>query len=234
MSKKYKRYRRKEEFSYTIGPFPTFEMLEAKSVKVIHVFIDDNFNEKKKLMHLLKEENISFSLEKKVLRRISGRDNSYVIGVFKKEERKLQNGNHLILENIRDMGNLGNILRSSLAFNIKNIALVGDTVDHFDPRVIRASMGAYFKVNIQHFDTLEEYKNSFSNNIYAFKLENTAKELSDLSPVHPYTLAFGNEGEGLSKSFKMCESVFIDQSDEVDSLNLHTAVAISLYTLRGK
>lgn len=234
MSKKYKRYRKKDDFSYTIGPFPTFEMLESANVEIIHVFLHEDFHELEKLMSILENKGISYSFSPKVLRRISGRDNAYVIGVFKKEEKELEKGNHLLLENIRDMGNLGNILRSSLAFQVKNIALIGNTVDFYDPRVIRASMGAYFKVNLKHFDSLEDYKKTFSNKIYAFELNDRAKELSDLSPGSPFTLAFGNEGEGLSQDFEREESVFIDQSEEVDSLNLHTAVAISLYTLRER
>ena len=67
------------------------------------------------------------------------------------------------------MGNLGTIIRSSLGFGIKNIALIGNNIDYLDPKVIRASMGAIFKMNIVRFETLEDY---LKNHKKAFKHRN--------------------------------------------------------------
>ena len=58
------------------------------------------------------------------------------------------------------MGNLGTILRSCLGFGMKDIAIIKPGVDIFDPKVVRASMGSIFSLNISYFNSFEDYKNA--------------------------------------------------------------------------
>lgn len=62
-----------------------------------------------------------------------------------------------MLHHPSDSGNLGTILRTALGFGLKNIAIIRPAVDSDDPRVVRASMGAAFSLNIRHFDSFEQY-----------------------------------------------------------------------------
>ena len=84
-----------------------------------------------------------------VMRKISSLDTvSNIIGVCKfKKENELGN-KLLILDDIQDPGNLGTIIRSAVAFNVDTIILSNDTVDLYNPKVIRATQGMIFNINI--------------------------------------------------------------------------------------
>ncbi|MDO5755859.1 MAG: TrmH family RNA methyltransferase, partial [Tissierellia bacterium] len=147
--KKLRKYKKQMAHSYTLGPFPTFEALKKRPEMIERVVYSDIFHEKEKLIALLEKFDIPYGEEPRTLERISGQKNIYVAGVVQKKSYNLEKEkNHILLENIRDMGNLGNICRSALAFNCKNIALIGHCCDYFHPKVIRASMGAFFQQNI--------------------------------------------------------------------------------------
>lgn len=84
----------------------------------------------------------------------------------------LQEGNHVVLVNPGDMGNMGTIMRTMLGFNYYNLAIIRPGVDVFDPRVLRASMGAMFHLNIEYFDSFEDYLKRFpSHDIYTLMLK---------------------------------------------------------------
>ena len=72
----------------------------------------------------------------------------------KKEEQKLGN-KILLLDEIQDPGNLGTIIRSAVAFNVDTIVLGNNTVDLYNPKVIRASQGMLFHINIISRNLLE-------------------------------------------------------------------------------
>ena len=102
---------------------------------------------------------------------------------------------------------------------------------------IRASMGAVFHLNIQQFATFEDYaKLNADRKYYAFMLDDTAKQLSELHLEDSnYALIFGNEAAGLPSDFThIAQPIFIPQSSNVDSLNLSVATSIALYTFRNK
>ena len=85
-----------------------------------------------------------------ILKKMSQTDTpSRVMGlVEKKKENNIVGERALILDNIQDPGNLGTIIRSAVAFNIDTIVLSDDTVDLYNPKVVRASQGMMFHVNI--------------------------------------------------------------------------------------
>ena len=75
-----------------------------------------------------------------------------VIGVCKKLEEKKIGNKVLLLEDIQDPGNLGTIIRSSVAFNIDTIVLTENTVDLYNPKVLRATQGMFFHTNVVKMD----------------------------------------------------------------------------------
>ncbi|MFM1525595.1 MULTISPECIES: TrmH family RNA methyltransferase [Helcococcus] len=231
---KYKKYSKKEDYSYTLGAFPTIELINSdKNVEI--VFIDERYNDKENLIKLLKEKHIRYEFASNVIRKLADKENIFVVGIFKKETRDVIKGNnHVVLHNISDMGNLGTIIRSMVGFSIYDLVLVGNVADVFNPKIIRASMGAFFKVRISHFDTIEEYIQSHKNNLYLFMLSmNDEDSIYKKRVKSPYSLVMGNEGSGLPNDFeKFGEKVFIPQSEDVDSLNLPIATSIGLYEFR--
>lgn len=234
--RKYKKYSKKEEYTYALGAFPTWELLESGK-KVEMVFIDDKFIDKEKLIDELNRRNIPYEIAPNQIRKLSNKENTYVIGIFSKENNEILKGeNHVLLHDISDMGNLGTIIRSMLAFGVKDLALIGNVVDIHNPKVVRASMGAIFKIRFSIFNDMEEYIEKHKNNLYLFMLSNDERDsIYDIEIKEPFTLVMGNEGAGLPKAFeKYGKKVFIPQSKDVDSLNLPIATSIGLYEFRRK
>lgn len=233
---KFKKYKKNDKHSYTFGAFPTLELIRSNNYNIIAIFIDDKYNDKENLIKELEDKNIYYEIAPNVIKRISNKENTYLVGVFEKKNYKLERNNHIILHDISDMGNLGTIIRSMLAFGYKDLALIGNVADIYNPKVIRASMGAFFKIRFTHYDTIEKYMEEFDNKLYMFMLSNDMKDsIFNKKLASPYSLVFGNEGAGLPNEFeKFGEKIFIPQSDEVDSLNLPIAVSIGLYEFGGK
>lgn len=147
------------------------------------------------------------------------------------EVKKL--GDVLVLERVQDPGNLGTILRSALAFGISDVLLSADSVDAWSPKVIRASMGACFNLNI--------YENlNLAASLAQLKLSHRLLATSPRGnlPLPEAKLnsernawLFGNESRGLSQA-TMAQAdnlVLIPQSNKIESLNLSMAVTICLY-----
>ena len=97
--------------------------------------------------------NISLNIMKK----LSDMDSTpKVIGIVKIEDKKNVLGDRvLILDCIQDPGNLGTIIRSSVAFNVTDIILSTNTVDLYNNKVIRSSQGMIFKVNVERRNLIE-------------------------------------------------------------------------------
>lgn len=148
---------------------------------------------------------------------------------MKSEKDIILPGSGIVLENTQYAGNLGTIMRTSLGFGIKNIYLVGKTVDPFAPEVIRSSMGAIFGVNIILIDDLSILSNQ--TNI-ALSLDADASLLtSNIQHPTSFNLWLGHEGRGLTPQAKaMCQTKLkIQISSDIDSLNIAEACAIALY-----
>jgi TrmH family RNA methyltransferase len=148
---------------------------------------------------------------------------------IKSEKDKILPGRGIVLENTQYAGNLGTIMRTALGFGVKNIYLLGKTVDPFSPEVVRASMGAIFGLNIILIDGLNVLH---SQNNIALTLDKSAKLLKSYILNHKsYLLWLGHEGRGLTPQAKaLCQTKLkIPISGEIDSLNIAEAAAIALY-----
>ncbi len=233
---KLRQYKKEFSYSYTLGPFPTFELIKNKENIIERVILSKEFTELEKITGLLKQKNIPYYFEPKTLERIGNKKKVFVAGVFKKYYESIKSGNHLILDNISDMGNLGTIVRTMVAFNITDVALIGNSCDIFNPKVIRGSMGALFKIRFEYFDSIDDYIKRFRNNMYGFMLEEDSKKLSEIDIKEPFSLILGNEGSGLGYEYNRNEinRVIIEQSEFVDSLNLTIAAGIGMYTANGR
>jgi TrmH family RNA methyltransferase len=229
---KIKRYNKNLDYSFTFGLYPTIELLKYQKSRVIKVVQHSKFSSKDGA-ELLSEyaKDIKIETDDKLINKLSPKGNCYIIGIFRKYEQNLEAGrNHLVLVNPSNTGNLGTILRTMLAFDKQNVAIVQPAVDIFDPKVIRSSMGALFSLNFECFSNIQEYQKKYSNKLYMFMTDGK-ENLRDAKFEQPYSLVFGNESSGLPQEFKeLGTSVRIEQSDEVDSLNLAMSVGIVLYT----
>lgn len=238
---KYGAYSKTDSYSYALGVFPSMELLSARPERLRCLLVqDENGGGEgvRRLLALCRERGVEVETAPKALARISGKENCFAAAVFDKYGCLLnEQEDHVLLHNPADTGNVGTILRSALGFGYKNVAIVRPGVDPFDPRVIRASMGAAFHLNIEMFDSFELYRRRFPETerpYYLFRLRG-AKPLGTYrrDNAAPLTLAFGNEASGLPPELEDFGSgVFIEQEDAVDSLNLSVAAGIGLYSFR--
>lgn len=232
---KIKSYKKDGDYSYSIGVFATLELLTHKSDEVMRVYIHTKGDKNvgiKKIIQLCSLNNIPIEEENKLIEKLSRSENTYAIGVFKKYGSSVNpQENHVVLDKVSDMGNLGAIIRTMVGFEVNNLVIIRPSVDIFDPKVIRASQGALFQMNFLYVDSFSEYRKEFpAQTIYPFMLEGK-KSLEEVTYITPFSLVFGNEGEGLDDSYKTVgNSINIPQSNAIDSLNLSMSVGIALYS----
>ncbi len=228
-----KSYKKAFDYSYTLGAFPTFELLEGKPDKVKRVYIHSSFTESDHIKAVCREKNIPVFIEDKIFNKISDKENCFVIGVLDKYEEKLMaDKSHLVLVNPSNMGNLGTILRTALGMGINDIAIISPGADVFNPKTIRASMGALFKLRVSYFESFEEYREKYkAHDIFTFMLNGEKTlEVQSCPKSKLFSLVFGNEATGLDDSYlNIGTSVFIPQSPQVDSLNITIAVGIATF-----
>lgn len=230
---KIQRYKHELDVSYALGATLTFEMLKCHPEWVTRVFMrtsTDHSDGIQRLTELCMENCIPVEINDKAFNILSPKGNCFVIGEFRKITYTLSNASHIVLVNPSDAGNLGTILRTAVGFGITNIAIIRPAVDFYDPKAVRASMGALFHVNIECFESFDEYCKRFPDNArYAFMLS-ASTAITDLEIREPYSLIFGNEATGLPEEFaKFCTAVIIKHSGSIDSLNLPMAAGIAMF-----
>lgn len=158
-----------------------------------------------------------------------------IMAVCHKLEEKEELGNRiLMLDQIQDPGNLGTIIRSAVAFNIDTIILGENTVDLYNSKVIRASQGLMFHINIVKKDLLEIIPKLKEDNYKIMGTKVThGNSLKSLAKNSKFAIIMGNEGNGISEEVEeFCdEFVYIDMNPECESLNVGVATSIILYEL---
>ena len=176
---------------------------------------------------------------KQILKKLANTDNpSNVMAVVEKIKEKDDIGEKiLILDHIQDPGNLGTIIRSSVAFNIDTIVLSKDTVDLYNPKVVRSNQGMMFHINIISRDPIKiindlkkkDYK------IIGTKVTN-GKDVRDAKIYSHFALVIGNEGQGISNDIdNLCdEYLYIKMNENCESLNAGVAASILLYEINNK
>ncbi len=146
-----------------------------------------------------------------------------------------QQKNIIILENINDPNNMASIIRSAVAFNIFNFYITKGSVSPYNEKVLRGTVGSFYFANIKIVDDLEsEIKNLTKNNfkIFATILNDRATELNDVNFDKKNAIIFGNEAKGISSKIQSLTTndIYI-KINNIDSLNVASAAAITLYKL---
>ena len=174
---------------------------------------------------------VTSSIMKKLSNQVTGTN---IIAVCQKiPERQIQ-GNVCLLDNIQDPGNLGTIIRSAKAFGIDTLVLSLDTVDLYNEKVIRASEGLLFGLNIIKSDLKTIIKKLKENN---YKIYSTnCKEGLELKKVNFAPLSaiiIGNEGRGMKPDLtSLCDEMIHIKIDG-ESLNAAVAASIIFYEVKN-
>lgn len=170
-----------------------------------------------------------------VLKYITELDNpAKIIGICKKKNDIIQGNHILVLDNIQDPGNLGTIIRSAVAFDIDTIILNKMGVDLYNSKVIRATQGMIFNINIVTSDLKEEIEKLKQKK---YKILTTrvdgGKLIRNLEKNDKFAIIIGNEGQGVSKELQDLsdEFIYIKMNQKCESLNAGVATSIILYEL---
>jgi TrmH family RNA methyltransferase len=142
----------------------------------------------------------------------------------------------MALDGLQDPGNLGAILRTSAAANADGLLLLPGTVDPFNPKVVRAGMGAHFRLPMVALDWGEfaEVFNPDWHVLVADAANPDAVPYWNTLPTSPTVIVMGNEAHGLSDDARRLAttSIAIPMARGVESLNTATAAAILLFEFR--
>lgn len=135
----------------------------------------------------------------------------------------------IILDRVQDPGNLGTILRSAVGFGVKQIICSKGTVSAWSPKVLRAGMGAHFKLQIFENQDLSKAISKIETPIFATSLQ-AEKSIYDKNFTTKTAWIFGNEGAGVSLELlsKVKNQVIIPQFGQIESLNVAMAATVCL------
>lgn len=143
----------------------------------------------------------------------------------------------LILDGVRDPGNMGTIIRTADWFGVDGIIASNDSVDFFNPKVVRSSMGSIFRVSLL-------VENDMSNRIKILKAHHfqiittsisSKKQLNGIRVIPPIALVLGSEVAGIAKIYQNLadENITIAGYRKTDSLNVAVAGGILMNQLAG-
>ena len=192
---------------------------------------------------LLEDTICNYDIEKiyvtkEVMKKLTELDTpNKIIGIVKKNTPLPIGNKILILDNIQDPGNLGTIIRSSVAFDIDTIVLSPNTVDIYNPKVIRSTQGMIFYTNIITLK-LKEFIDEIKTKNYTIFGTNVrnGKNIKEITLPEKFALVLGNEGQGVSKEIEsLCDdNIYIKMSSKCESLNVSVATSILLYEVYNK
>ena len=138
----------------------------------------------------------------------------------------------IALENLQDPGNLGTVIRTAEGAGVTGVVMSDDTVDIFNPKVVRATMGSIFRVPFCYVENLTEWienVNGANAGTYSAHLQGTS--FYDFDYQKPTIFCIGNEGNGLSDALSQATKykIRIPMMGKVESLNAATAATVLMY-----
>lgn len=166
--------------------------------------------------------------------KLSALDNpSGVLGVFKKKKEQPEaKAWILMLDGVRDPGNMGTLLRTADWFGLHRVVCSSDTVDCFNPKAVQASMGSVHSVSVEYTE-LSAFIQKVGLPVYGTFMEGT--EISQTDLPEKGILIMGNEGQGIRSDIlpQITHKISIGGHPETqaESLNVATAAAICMAAL---
>lgn len=185
-------------------------------------------------------ENLPFNgekiiVEESVLKKLSDCETCqglFAVIQIPQDNFEISTQNCVLLDRVRDPGNLGTIIRTSVACGVKNIYL-RDCVDCYSPKVVRASMSGIYSVNLINIDDVKLQE--LSKKINFLVADMCGENVFKYSPNSPFCLVMGNEANGVSQEVKdlAYKSISIPMKGDIESLNVGIAYAVIMYHLNN-
>lgn len=175
--------------------------------------------------------NVTY-LKEAVMKKLSGLENApKVLAIVKKNVTNDIKGNVIILDNLKDPGNIGTIIRSAVAFNYETIIISPNSADVYNIKTIRATEGMLYKINIIIKD-LNEIIPDLKNKGYKIVGTDVQKGSHPYKISGAHALIIGSEAKGMSDEVKkLCDEFFyIPMNEKCESLNAGVSASILMYT----
>lgn len=211
----------------------------AEGKKCVKALLDSKLS----LYKLLVAEEVEFTFQHatqvttSVLQKVTSlKNNNGIVAVFYKPESKpfFDRGLTVVLDGIRDPGNLGTIIRLCDWFGVENLVCSLDTVDCYNPKVVQATMGSLATVPIYYKD-LSMYLPTCKKPIYGAVMEGI--NIYNETLCSESVIVMGNEGKGISQAVSKYINQFVtipnfSNGKGAESLNVATATGILLSEFR--
>ncbi len=197
-------------------------------------YFEDKYN-------ISKYDNV-LVLSENLFEQISTQETSQgILLIYSKIAKRLDEikGDVIVLDDVQDPGNIGTIIRTMIATNFTNLLLTKSSVDVYSPKVVRATMGGIFKVNVIYSDReniLKFLKENRYNIIGTALQEDSIDYREVILNKNNNAYVFGHEGNGISKEIltQLDQKAIIPIYGDIESLNVSIAVAVFLYKMREK
>ncbi len=236
-------YRREQGKAVLENPVMLREALSA-GVKVEDVFFSEtSAKEDGNLVALCETHGIPiFSVSDRVMKKLSALETpqgvSAVIDLASLPKMTLYpEGRYVVCERMSDPGNLGTVIRTADAMGFDGVILSKGSVDVFSPKVIRATMGSFFRVPVMTEADLPAILGKCKEKgilSVAAVLDDKAKPAQTVAPVKGIAVLIGNEATGLSReTVSLCDqTAYIPMTGRTESLNAAVAAAIFMWIFR--
>lgn len=231
------KFRQNEQQAVIYGEHLLFEALKFGLIE--QAIISDTVVEKyKELIEGLIDQSIVVKLaSSEVMQKINVLESTVdVVAIIRFSSHKSivdsQIEDSLVLENIQDPGNLGTILRAAYASGINQIVLSANSVDIYNPKVLRASQGIQFGLRICSGVNLVDWISNYRGQVLAM-VPSANLSLYEQNLALPTAFVLGNEGSGLSSEIlsQIKTQVSIPMLGDAESLNLAMAATIGVFEM---
>jgi len=233
-----KKYREESGLFIIEGYKSVCEALKSK-LKIQNIFVSEDID---KDLSLFPDE-LLFAVPEKIMKKISttttptevlavAHQPKFALKDFFKDKNPLI----VLLENIKDPGNLGTIIRTAKACSVSGIILAGDCVDIYNTKTVRASSGSAWRVPTVKIADEKMIKSAINKEktctFYATSVKkNNTVSFFKADFKKPSVIMFGSEADGLSDALlsQADKIITIPMNNEVESLNLSISTGVILY-----
>lgn len=210
------------------------EAIKSK-VSIDSIIFTESFKEKNPDLFLKTNENIKLiQMNEALLKQLCSTENPQgIVGVINMQNKELKSGELVVLvDKVQDPGNMGTIIRTAHAAGAAGIVMTKGTVDIYNDKTLRSTMGSIFYIPIVEDDSLDFVK--------SLKKEGYKLVVSSLQGKNNFfeenlqgkvMIAVGNEGNGVSDEvYDIADiKVKIPMPGEAESLNVAVATSIMIY-----
>ncbi|GAB3647622.1 RNA methyltransferase [Echinicola sediminis] len=223
-----KKFRRQENAFFVEGAKNVTELLQS-DFEVSHLLYTEKFYASHHQM-VDAFERESFLVNTRALESVGAfKTNEESLAVAKIKENRpfevLEGELALALDEVRDPGNLGTIIRIADWYGIKKLILSEHTADFYNPKVLQASMGSFTRVDF-HYTDLKEFLSRQKQKVYGAFLEGQNIHKAPLKAEG--IILMGNESKGISEELSplVSHKITIPRFGEAESLNVAIATAV--------